>query len=75
LKQENLDLQGQAKRLTAIEEQQRVMISDQKGQIAEQASEISALKDLASEVVVLKRAVATMQAKENGAIQTAALGR
>lgn len=75
LKQENLDLQGQAKRLTAIEEQQRVMISDQKGQIAEQASEIAALKDLASEVVVLKRAVATMQAKENGEIQTAALGR
>ncbi|HYZ74174.1 MAG TPA: tail fiber domain-containing protein [Chthoniobacterales bacterium] len=68
LKQENLDLQSQAKRLTAIEEQERA----ERQTIAEQNKKIAALEAVATEMEALKKVVATMQEKENG-LQKAAL--
>ena len=61
LEQENLDLKNEAKRLTTIEEQQN--------------AKIAALEAMATEMEALKKVVATMQEKENGQIQTVALGR
>jgi hypothetical protein len=82
LKEENSDLQDQAKRLTAAEEKQEQRISQQATEIADQASEIAALKTanarlsaMTTEVEALQKAVTIIQEKESRREeQTVALG-
>ncbi len=82
LKEENSDLQDQAKRLTAAEEKQEQRISQQAAEIADQASEIAALKTanarlsaMTTEVEALQKAVTIIQEKESRREeQTVALG-
>jgi len=80
LKKQNSDLQNETKRLTAVEGQES-------GRIAEQQAAIAALKaanenlsalasenaDLKAEMEVLKKAVATIQEKENSGVRRVAL--
>ena len=66
MQKENSDFQDQAKRLTAVEEQDRGTISKQAEQIAEQDSKIAVLSSanttLQSEVAQLKAANAKFTA-------------
>jgi Chaperone of endosialidase len=80
LEQENSDLQNQAKRLTDVQEQERATIAEQNAKIADQDKKIAALDAanaklaaMAAEMEALKKAVATMQGKENGGVRTVAL--
>ena len=80
LKQQNSDLQNETKRLTAVEEQQRARISEQGLAIAalKTADEkLSAVEsentELKTEIEVLKKAVATIQEKQNSGVRTVAL--
>jgi polyhydroxyalkanoate synthesis regulator phasin len=80
LKQQNSDLQNETKRLTAVEGQERATISEQGAAIAalKAANEkLSAVEsensELKAEMDVLKKAVATIQEKENSGVRTVAL--
>jgi DNA repair exonuclease SbcCD ATPase subunit len=80
LRQQNSDLQNEAKRLTAVEEQERARISEQGAAIAalKAANEkLSAVEsentELKAEMEVLKKAVATIQEKENSGVRRVAL--
>jgi len=80
LKQQNSDLRSETKRLTAVEEQARARISEQGAAIAalKAANEkLSAVEsentELKAEMEVLKKAVATIQEKENSGVRTVAL--
>jgi hypothetical protein len=66
LEQENSELRNESKRLSSIETQQGAEIAAMKSVESENA-------DLKAEVEALKKAVATMQQKENGAVRTVAL--
>ena len=80
MKQQNSDLQNETKRLTAVEEQERVRISEQGAAIValKAANEkLSAVEsentELKAEMEVLNKAVATIQEKENSGVRTVAL--
>ena len=73
LEKDKFELQSRAKLLTDVEEEQRVMISKQQQQIADQAAEIAALKSLASDVEVLKQAVTRMREQQHGGVRAVAL--
>jgi DNA repair exonuclease SbcCD ATPase subunit len=80
LKQQNSDLQNEAKRLTAVEEQESARTSEQGAAIAalKAANEkLSAVEsentELKAEMEVLKKAVATIQEKENSGVRRVAL--
>ena len=80
LKQQNSDLRSETKRLTAVEEQARARISEQGAAIAalKAANEkLSAVEsentELKAEMEVLKKAVATIQEKENSGVRRVAL--
>jgi hypothetical protein len=80
LKQQNSELQNETKRLTAVEEQERVRISEQGAAIValKAANEkLSAVEsentELKAEMEVLNKAVATIQEKENSGVRTVAL--
>jgi Chaperone of endosialidase len=87
LERENSDLQDQAKRLTAIEEQERTTLGEQGSEIvalktanASLKTEMAQLKvsseklaAMAAKIEVLEKALATVQQKENGGVTTVAL--
>ena len=80
MKQQNSELQNETKRLTAVEEQERVRISEQGAAIValKAANEkLSAVEsentELKAEMEVLNKAVATIQEKENSGVRTVAL--
>jgi hypothetical protein len=68
LRQDNSDLQNEAKRLTAIERQQ-----DKK--IASLEASNERLTAMAAKMEALEKKVATMQAKEHGGVRTVALSQ
>ncbi|HYZ74175.1 MAG TPA: hypothetical protein VE641_13935, partial [Chthoniobacterales bacterium] len=78
LEQENSDLHDQAKRLSAIEEQEKT----ERVTIAQQQAEITALKAanekvtaMATEMAALKKAMVSMQEKESGGVRTVVLSQ
>ena len=80
LKEQNSDLQNETKRLTAVEGQERARISEQVAAIAalKAANEkVAAVEsenaELKTEMQILKKAVATIQEKENSGMRTAVL--
>jgi hypothetical protein len=72
LEQQNSELQGQAKRLTAVEQQQGVAMTEQASEIATLKAENEKLAAMAAKIDVLEKALATMQDKGKG-LQTAVL--
>jgi hypothetical protein len=78
LEQENSDLHDQAKRLSAIEEQEKT----ERATIGQQEAEIAALKAanekvtaMATEMAAMKKAMALIQEKESGGVRTVALSQ
>jgi Chaperone of endosialidase len=80
LKEQNSDLQNETKRLTVVEGQERARISEQGAAIAALKAANEKLlavesenAELKAEMEVLKKAVATIQEKENSGVRTVAL--
>jgi len=73
LERQNSDLQNEAKRLTAIEAQQGSEITALKVANEKLTSHASENADLKAEMEALKKAVTSMQMKENDRVRTAAL--
>ena len=73
LKQQNSDIQEQAKRLSAAEEQERTTIAEQGAQIAALKAANGKLAVIAARIDALERAVNTKQEKEKSGVQTVAL--
>jgi hypothetical protein len=66
LEQENSDLHDQAKRLSAIERQEKATIAQRESEIAALKAANEKVTAMASEMAALKKAMAVMQEKENG---------
>jgi Chaperone of endosialidase len=75
LRQQNSDLQDQAKRLTAVEQQERATIAKQEADILALKAANEKLTAMAAKMEALEKAVATMQEKENGGARTVALSQ
>jgi DNA repair exonuclease SbcCD ATPase subunit len=75
LRQQNSDLQDQAKRLTAVEQQERATIAKQEADILALKAANEKLTAMAAKMEALEKAVATMQEKENGGVRTVALSQ
>lgn len=75
LRQQNSDLRDQAKRLTAVEHQERATIAKQEADILALKAANEKLTAMAAKMEALEKAVATMQEKENGGVRTVALSQ
>jgi hypothetical protein len=73
LKRENSDLQGQANRLSAVEERERATIADQGAEIATLKAANEKLAAIAVKMAALEKAVNTLQKAETGGIRTVGL--
>jgi molecular chaperone GrpE (heat shock protein) len=73
LRQQNSDIQDQAKRLSAAEEQERTAIAEQAAQIAALKAANGKLAVIAARIDALEKAVNTNQDKEKSGAQTVAL--
>jgi hypothetical protein len=80
LKAENGGLQEDAEKLRAVEAEHKAEIDEQRARIAKQATEIAALKAanekltaMAADMEALKKAMTSIQEKENGGVRRAAL--